>query len=37
MVAAGRDRWREAEAAGHLRITGDRKAAEAFLDVLKVV
>ena len=37
MVAAGRDPWRDVEAAGHLRITGDRKAAEAFLDVLKVV
>lgn len=37
MVAAGRDSWRDVEAAGHLRITGDRKAAEAFLDVLKVV
>ena len=37
MVAAGRDPWREAEATGHLRITGDRKAAETFLDVLRVV
>ncbi|HJT37969.1 MAG TPA: hypothetical protein VJ818_06045, partial [Actinomycetota bacterium] len=37
MVAAGRDPWRAAESAGHLRISGDRKAAEAFLDVLKVV
>jgi len=37
MVAAGRDPWREAEAAGHLRITGDRKAAEVFLDALYVV
>ena len=37
MVAAGRDPWREAEAAGHLRISGDRKAAETFLDVLRVV
>jgi hypothetical protein len=37
MVAAGRDPWRDAESAGHLRISGDRKAAEAFLDVLRVV
>ena len=37
MVAAGRDPWRDVEAAGHLRITGDRKAAETFLDVLRVV
>lgn len=37
MVAAGRDPWREVEAAGHLRISGDRKAAETFLDVLRVV
>jgi len=37
MVAAGRDPWREAEATGHLRISGDRKAAETFLDVLRVV
>jgi uncharacterized protein (TIGR03083 family) len=37
MVAAGRDRWRETEEAGRLDITGDRKAAEALLDVLRVV
>ena len=37
MVAAGRDPWREVEVAGHLRISGDRKAAETFLDVLRVV
>jgi uncharacterized protein (TIGR03083 family) len=37
MVAAGRDPWREAEAAGNLRVTGDRKAAETLLDVLRVV
>jgi uncharacterized protein (TIGR03083 family) len=37
MVAAGRDPWREVEAAGHLRISGDRKAEETFLDVLRVV
>jgi hypothetical protein len=37
MVAAGRDPWRDAEAAGQLRVTGDRKAAETLLDVLRVV
>ena len=37
MVAAGRDSWREAEAAGRLEVKGDRKAAETLLDVLRVV
>ena len=37
MVAARRDPWRGAEAAGDLRVTGDRKAAETLLDVLEVV
>ncbi len=37
MVAAGRDSWRDAEAAGRLQVTGDRKAAETLLDVLRVV
>jgi uncharacterized protein (TIGR03083 family) len=37
MVAAGRDKWRETEAAGRLDIKGDRKAAETLLDVLRVV
>jgi uncharacterized protein (TIGR03083 family) len=36
MIAAGRDPWREAEAAGTLRIEGDRSVAESFLDVLTV-
>jgi len=37
MVAARRDPWREAEAAGDIQVTGDRKAAETLLDVLEVV
>jgi uncharacterized protein (TIGR03083 family) len=37
MIAAGRDPWRDAEDAGDLRVTGDRKAAETLLDVLRVV
>ena len=37
MVAAGRDKWRDAEEAGRLEIKGDRKAAETLLDVLRVV
>jgi uncharacterized protein (TIGR03083 family) len=37
MVAAGRDPWREAEAAGDLHVEGDRKAAEMLLDMLTVV
>ena len=37
MVAAHRDPWRDAEAAGALKIEGDREAAETFLDALTVI
>ncbi len=37
MIAAGRDAWRDAEAAGTLRIEGEREPAEMFLDHLKAV
>ncbi|MBI4728618.1 MAG: maleylpyruvate isomerase family mycothiol-dependent enzyme [Acidobacteria bacterium] len=37
MVAAGRDPWREAESAGHIRIRGERAPAEALLEALSVV
>jgi uncharacterized protein (TIGR03083 family) len=37
MVAARRDPWREAEAAGALKVEGDRAAAEAVLDALLLV
>lgn len=37
MIAAGRDRWADAEAAGVLEIDGDRELAAAFLDVLRAV
>lgn len=35
MVAAGRDQWRDHEAAGAIKIQGDRAAAEALLDALR--
>jgi len=37
MVAAHRDAWRDAEAAGALKIEGDREGAETFLDALTVI
>lgn len=37
MVAAGRDPWRDAEAAGALAIRGPRDPAEVFLDALRAV
>lgn len=37
MCAAGRDRWRDAEARGRLLIDGERAPAETFLDALLVV
>lgn len=37
MVAARRDRWQDAEAAGTLAIEGDRVSAEALLSVLRAV
>jgi hypothetical protein len=37
MVAARRDTWRDTEAAGGLKIDGDRAAAEALLDALLLV
>jgi uncharacterized protein (TIGR03083 family) len=37
MIAARRDAWRDAESAGQLKVEGDRKAAEAFLDAMQLV
>jgi uncharacterized protein (TIGR03083 family) len=37
MVAAHRDPWREAEAAGSLKVEGDRSVADVFLDALTLV
>jgi len=37
MVAAGRDRWRDAEEAGLIAVAGERGPAEALLDVLRAV
>jgi uncharacterized protein (TIGR03083 family) len=37
MVAAGRDRWRDVEAEGVLRVSGDRQPAEVVLDALLAV
>lgn len=35
MIAAGRDQWRDHEAAGAIKIQGDRAAAETLLDALR--
>ena len=37
MVAARRDAWREVESAGGLKIEGDRRPAETFMDALLLV
>jgi uncharacterized protein (TIGR03083 family) len=37
MIAARRDPWQDAEAAGALKVEGDRKAADAFLEALLLV
>ena len=37
MIAAHRDPWRESEAAGSLKVEGDREVAEVFLDALTLV
>jgi uncharacterized protein (TIGR03083 family) len=37
MVAARRDAWRDLEASGGLKVEGDRRAAEVFLDALLLV
>ena len=37
MIAARRDQWRDSESSGNLKVEGDRRVAETFLDALLLV